>query len=226
MNLKDLFAKAEGGVLSYDQFVKLAEENKAKYADLSEGGYVSKSKYDDDLAARDTRIGALDDTIKTRDADLKNLQDQLAAAGGDTQKLADLTAQFNNLQAKYDADTAALNEKMKAQAYRHAVMDFAATQKFTSKAAQRDFVQSMLAKNLMVENDVIIGASDFVTAYSKDNADAFLKEEDNKNGNGGGNGAPPPPHFAGGTGNGVSGGGGQPNPFNFNFTGVRPHDTK
>lgn len=223
MNLKDLFAKGGKEALTLAEIEQLATANNVKFADLSEGGYVSKSKYEDDLAARDARITSLDDTIKTRDTDLKNLQGQLAAAGGDTQKLADLTAQFNSLQEKYTKDTEALNEQMRAQAYKHAVMDFAATQKFTSKAAQRDFIQSMLAKHLTVENDVIIGASDFVTAYSKDNADAFLKEGDDA---GSGNGAPPPPHFAGGTGNGAGGGGGQPNPFNFNFTGVRPHDTK
>lgn len=224
MNLKDLFAKGGKETLTLAELEQLATANNVKFADLSEGGYVSKSKYDDDLAARDTRITSLDDTIKTRDTDLKNLQDQLAAAGGDAQKLADLTAQFNTLQDKYTKDTEALNEKMKAQAYKHAVMDFAATQKFTSKAAQRDFIQSMLAKNLTVENDVIIGASDFVTAYSKDNEDAFLKDE-GKGGNGDGNGAPPP-HFAGGTGNGGNGGSTNPNPFNFNFAGVRAHDTK
>lgn len=151
MNLKDLFAKGENGTLTYDQFVKLAEENKAKFTDLSEGNYVAKQKYEDELAVRDTRITALDDTIKTRDTDLKALQDKLEAAGTDTAKLADLTKQFNDLKGKYDADTEALNDKLAAQAYKHAVMDFASTKKFSSKAAQRDFVQSMLDKKLQME---------------------------------------------------------------------------
>lgn len=221
MNLKDLFAKGGKEALTLAEIEQLATADNVKFADLSEGGYVSKSKYDDELAARDTRITSLDDTIKTRDTDLANLQAQLAAAGGDTKKLADLTAQFNTLQEKYTADTNALNEKMRAQAYKHAVMDFAATQKFTSKAAQRDFVQSMLAKNLTVENDTIIGATDFVAAYSKDNADAFVKEDNGGQGAGGAK-----PAFAQGTGGDNGGSNGNTNPFNFNFAGVRPHDTK
>lgn len=223
MNLKDLFAKGENGTLTFERLTELAAEAKAKFIDLSEGNYVAKQKYDDDLAARDTRITALDETIKTRDTDLKTLQDQLAAAGGDTQKLAELTTQFNTLQAKYDADTKALNDKMAEQAYRHAVMDFAATQKFTSKAAQRDFVQALLDKKLTMDKDTIIGASDFVTAYAKDNDDAFVKED---SGNGGG-AEPPKPSFAQGTGSGTDGNNnGTPNPFSFNFVGVRAHDSK
>lgn len=220
MNLKDLFDKAEGGVLTYDQLMAAAQESKAKFVDLSEGQYVAKQKYDDDLSARDTRITTLGDTIKTRDTDLANLRQQLEAAGTDATKLATLTADFSNLQSKYDKDTKAYEKQLKDQAYKFAVRDFANQHKFTSAAAKRDFVNTMLAKNLAIENDVIVGATDFVTAYTKDNADAFVVEQ-------------PPvippvvdkPHFVDPTtpqGNPA----GKANPFNFNFTGVRPHETK
>ena len=220
MNLKDLFDKAEGGVLTYDQLMAAAQESKAKFVDLSEGNYVAKQKYEDDLSARDTRITTLDDTIKTRDTDLANLRQQLEAAGTDATKLATLTADFSNLQSKYDKDTKAYEKQLKEQAYKFAVRDFANQHKFTSAAAKRDFVNTMLAKNLAIENDVIVGATDFVTAYTKDNADAFVVEQTQ---------VTPPvvdkPHFVDPTspqGNPA----GKTNPFNFNFTGVRPHETK
>ena len=220
MNLKDLFDKAEGGVLTYDQLMAAAQESKAKFVDLSEGNYVAKQKYEDDLSARDTRITTLDDTIKTRDTDLANLRSQLEAAGTDATKLATLTADFSNLQSKYDKDTKAYEKQLKDQAYRFAVRDFANQHKFTSAAAKRDFVNTMLEKNLAIENDVIVGASDFVTAYTRENADAFVVEQPPV--------TPPPvvkPHFVDPTspqGNPA----GKTNPFNFNFTGVRPHETK
>ena len=44
MNIKDLFDKAENGILTYDQFEALVKENGLKFADLSDGKYVSKSK--------------------------------------------------------------------------------------------------------------------------------------------------------------------------------------
>lgn len=220
MNLKDLFDKAEGGVLTYDQFMAAAQANKANFVDLSEGNYVSKLKYDDELSARDTRITTLDDTIKTRDTDLANLRQQLEAAGTDATKLATLTTDFSNLQSKYDKDTKAYEKQLKDQAYKFAVRDFANQHKFTSAAAKRDFINTLLAKNLALENDVIVGASDFVTAYTKDNADAFVVEQPQ---------VTPPvvdkPHFVDPTTpQGTPAG--KTNPFNFNFTGVRPHETK
>ena len=215
MNLKDLFDKAEGGVLTYDQLVAAAQEHKAKFVDLSEGKYVDKQKYDDDLSARDTRIKTLDDTLKTRDTDLGNLSTQLENAGTDADKLSKLTTDFSDLQSKYDRDTKAYEKQLKDQAYKYAVKEFTDKLNFTSQAAKRDFVKSMMEKNFTIENDVIVGASDFVTAYTKDNEDAFVKDTT----------TPPPgtdkPHFVDTT-NPAGTPAGNTNPFNFNFTGVRP----
>ena len=214
MNLKEIFDKAEGGVLSYDQFVTLAAEGKAKFVDLAEGGYVNKQKYTDDLAARDTRITSLDDTIKSRDTDLANLRQQLQEAGNDATKLGELNTRFSDLQKQYDKDTKAYQKQLKDQAYKFAVTEFANQQTFTSQAAKRDFISSMMAKNLQMENDALIGATDFMTAYANENADAFKSAQ-----------TEPPvdkPHFVQPT-NSKSGDGENSNPFNFNFVGVRPH---
>lgn len=215
MNLKDLFDKAEGGVLTYDQLVAAAQEHKAKFVDLSEGKYVDKQKYDDDLSARDTRIKTLDDTLKVRDTDLGNLRTKLENAGTDADKLSKLTTDFADLQSKYDKDTKAYEKQLKDQAYKYAVKEFTDKLNFTSQAAKRDFVQSMMAKNFAIENDVIVGASDFVTAYTKDNADAFVVDTPAP---AGGNDKP---HFVDTT-NPAGTPAGNANPFNFNFTGVRP----
>lgn len=216
MNLKDIFDKAENGVLSYEQLTAAITEGKAKFVDLSEGGYVDKQKYTDDLAARDTRITTLDNTLKTRDADLADLRTQLENAGTDATKLNDLTTQLSDLQKKYDDDTAAYQKRLQDQAYKYAVNEFADKQKFTSQAAKRDFIATMMAKEFKMENDVIIGATDFVTAYTKENADAFVKEDDTP--------GTPKPHFVNPTEpqNGSAGDDGTP--FKFNFTGVRPRE--
>lgn len=216
MNLKDLFDKAEGGVLTYDQLMTLAKENNSKFVDLSEGKYVDKQKYDDDLSARDTRIKTLDDTIKTRDTDLGNLRTQLQNAGTDAEKLSKLTTDFSDLQSKYDKDTKAYEKQLKDQAYKYAVKEFTDKLKFTSQAAKRDFVKSMMEKNFTIENDVIVGATDFVAAYTKDNEDAFVVENANTT-------TPnvDRPHFVNPT-SPQANNQGPSNPFNFNFTGVRP----
>lgn len=181
MKLKDLFDKAENGVLTYEQLETAMKEAKANFVDLSEGGYVSKHKHDDEITARDAQITTLNDTITKRDADLADLKGKLKNAGTDATKLAELSTNFDTLQTKYDNDIKDYQNKLAKQAYEFAVKEFAGTKKFTSNAAKRDFIQEMLSKDLKMEQDKILGADDFVTAYSANNADAFVVEETPKN---------------------------------------------
>ena len=191
MNIKDIFDKAEDGVLTLEQFESIMKESGAKFADLSDGKYVSKSKYDADLkakdgelAAKDTEITGRDDqiknlteTISTRDTDLANLQKQLEDAGQDATKLAELNTQITGMQAKYDADVQAYQNQLKQQAYEFAVKEYAQTKNFSSQAARRDFVQSMIARGLQMDGDKILGREDFAEAYFAENADALVQEK-------------------------------------------------
>lgn len=179
MQLKEIFDKAtsENKSLTWEEFEAIAKESKAKFTDLSEGKYVDKQKYEDDLAKKDTEIGTLNDTITTRNADLDALKTQLKDAGNDAGKLEELSNNLSTLQAKYDADTAALQTKLSEQAYEFAVRDFAGKQKFSSSAARRDFERSMIKKNLPMEDGAIMGADDYMKAYAKTNADAFVQSD-------------------------------------------------
>ena len=228
MNIKELFEKAERGPLTYEQFESLAKANDTKFADLSEGKYVSKSKYDSDIRAKDAametlngQIESLNNTIATRDADLVSLQSQLTEAGQDATKLADLTSQLSSLQSKYDADMKSYQDKMAQQSYEFAVKEFANTKQFTSQRAKRDFTQTMIAKQLQMEGGKIIGGDDFVAMYSADNADAFVvpKAEPEVV-------EPPKPEVVVPTITATATGTSDVNTdtgFHFNFTGVRAH---
>lgn len=214
--LKELFGEGE---LSYDKFTQAVQAKGIKLADLATGNYVSKAKYDDDLARRDTTITDLTSQISTRDTDLSNLQAQLASADADNKtKVAQLTSQLETLQTEYANTQTAYNDRLAKQSYEFAVKDFANTKKFTSNAAKRDFINEMINKDLKMEKDKILGAEDFVTAYAEANADAFVVENPNPE-------PTPKPTF------------GQPseptpapdaNAFAgvFNFMGVRPHNDK
>ena len=94
MKIKEVFAQAEDGTLTYEQFQKIVKEANAKFADLSEGEYVSKGKYDDELASLNAQIETLNGTIGTRDTDLEALKQQLAEAGTDAEKLSTLSNDF------------------------------------------------------------------------------------------------------------------------------------
>lgn len=230
MNIKDLFDKAEGGALTYDQFESAVKDANMKLADLSEGKYVSLSKYNSDLKAKDTEIEQfnaqienLNSTISTRDTDLATLQQKLEEAGQDATKLAELSEQFSGLQAKYDADVQSYQAKMDQQAYEFAVKEFANSKKFSSNAAKRDFTKAMIERGLQMENGRLIGGEDFVAIYSEENSDAFYVEPEP---------APTPipapapkeieiPEIVAPTPGPTPAA--ESDQFNFNFTGVRAH---
>ena len=176
MTIKELFDKSEDGNLTYEKFEQLLKENNVKLADLNEGHYVSRNKYESELEAKTKEIETLSGTISTRDTDLQALQKQLEAAGTDAEKLSALSTDFAALQGKYENDVKAYKKQLAEQAYEFAVKEFAGTKKFTSNAAKRDFIQSMISKQLKMDGSKILGAEDFAVAYSTDNADAFVVE--------------------------------------------------
>lgn len=213
--LKELFDTAEGGTLTYEQLIARAPE--AKFVDLSTGEYVSKQKYDDAIASRDTRITSLDETVKARDVDLQSLRTQLETAGTDAAKLSEVSAQLESLQKQYDKDTKAYAKQLKEQAYQFAVTEFANQQKFSSKAAKKQFEAEMIAKGLQMVDGAIMGATDFLNAYRVENEDSFEADTGETE-------VPqqPKPHFTAST-SPSSNTADETQKIVFNFSGIRPH---
>ena len=176
MKLKEYFESVEDGKLTYQQLIDAIEDSGMKLADLSDGNYVSKQKYENDLQKAKDEIETLTGTITTRDTDLADLQAKLEAAGTDAEKLTTLSNDFTTLKGKYNDEVKAYKEQLKKQAYEFAVKEFASDKKFTSNAAKRDFINSMISKDLKIEDGKIIGADDFVATYTQNNEDAFVKE--------------------------------------------------
>ena len=172
--LKELFEKAENGTLNYEQFSEALKAGGYKLADLSKGDYVAKKKYEDDLSGKDSIIADLNATIDTRNADLQSIQEKLDKAGTDSAMIENLSGELSALQLKYDNATKEYNDKLNRQSYECAVKEFASEQSFSSNAAKRDFINSMLAKSLPMENGNIMGAKDYMAEYAKDNSDAFV----------------------------------------------------
>jgi len=219
--LKELFGE---GALSFDQFVQAVTAKGWKLADLSTGNYVSKRKYDDEIAAKNTAIDDLNGQIKTRDGDIKDLQQKLTDAGNDATKLAEVTTQLEKLQGDYNNAKKDFDTKLQKQSYEFAVREFASTQTFTSNAAKKQFISDMISENLKMKDNTILGADDFMKVYKEQNADSFVTQPE-----GAGNETNPTPNPADNkptfTAPPTPTPGGAPNPFAnaFNFVGVRPH---
>lgn len=212
--LKELFKAAENGSLTYEQLEASCKEKGIKVVNLSDGNYVSKRKYDDDLKAKDTTIDTLKGNLEARDSDISKLKDDLEKNKDDAQKAVDLGKQLQDWQTKYQTETDNLNAKLKEQAKHFAVRDFAGTKKFSSAAAKRDFENYMFKQEFDVKDGAIMGGEDYYNAYAKENADAFVVEQQEQQKN---------PQFVqttNGTESFTKSGG----EFKFNFTGVRKHD--
>lgn len=221
--LKAIFDGTENKTLTFDQFEQAMNgQTNVKLANLSDGNYVSKAKFDTEVDKLKGQVKTLTDTVSQRDADIASVKSQLEQAGSDATKLIEVTNQLSSLQTKYTEDTEKYKAQLAHQSYEFAVKEFANSKQFSSKAAKRDFVQSMLAKNLQMEGDKILGAEDFVTSYATENEDAFVKADDGQQ-------KQEPesqkkPEFVAPTGSnaGNNGGAGDDNPFHFSFVGVRP----
>lgn len=173
MTIKEVFDKAENGTLTWEQFQ--VAMGTAKFVDLTEGHYVSKQKYDDDISNRDTQITTLNTTIQTRDNDLATLQQTIKDAG-DIEALKQASQDLADLRQKYDTETKQYQKQLRQQAYEFAVTEYVNGQKFTSKAAKNDFRTQMIAKKLQFEDGKLIGADDFRAMYAQSDPDAFVAE--------------------------------------------------
>lgn len=137
---------------------------------------AAKAKYGAEKESLSSQIESLNAQITQRDADLQSLTEQLAAAQSDAGKLADAQAALSSLQTKYGEETEKFQKQLQAQAYEFAVKTEAAKLKFTSAAAQRDFVRGALEKGMKLEGDKVLGFSDYVEAYKTADPGAFVAE--------------------------------------------------
>lgn len=218
--LKNLF---NGESLTYEQLAEKIKAGKLTVANIADGTYVSRSKFDDETGKLKKQVDDLQGQLTKRDTDMSDLQTKLTAAQNDQTKLTEVQNTLDKLKNEYDQSKNDWNAKLAQQAYEFAVKTEAAKLNFSSTAAQRDFIRGVLDKKLQMQGDTILGFNDYVESYKKEDPGAFVKEDSGKN---------PPPDDNGGKGNPAivlpSTKQNQPekNPFDFHFSGVRPKPTE
>ncbi len=197
------------------------QEDKTKhvrFADLSEGGYVSVEKYN----TLNQRVTDLQGQITKRDTDITDLQTKLTAAQADAAKLTEVQTTLTGLQTKYATDQKEWEAKNQRQQYEFLVREKANGLQFSSPAARRDFISQANGKDFKVDGEVILGYEDFLTKYKAENPGALVEAT--------------PAAGEGGDGSGPDGGKAptivlpkntKPEPdknaFGFVFRGVRPN---
>jgi len=169
------------------------------------------------------QVTDLQTQLTQRDTDMTSLQEQLTAAQTDAGKLTEAQEQLTALQGKYAADQKKWDEKIAKQAYEFAVREGAGRLKFTSAAAQRDFIREATGKKLAMENGKLLGFDDFTEAYKAENPGALAEEEPPKPAEPEKPAAAPAPSFV--LPSTPAGAAAPGDGFNFNFSGVRPRPT-
>ena len=172
---EELFAQVDAKINE----VNASQPDKTKhvrFADLSEGGYVSVSKYNDKVNGLTQQVTDLQGQITQRDADLAGLNEQLTAAQADAGQLAEAQKQLSTLQSKYDKDSKAWEAKNAQQAYEYEIRSRANELKFTSTAAKKDFIREAIAQQFKQDGEVLMGYTDFVTKYQAADPGAFVQD--------------------------------------------------
>lgn len=177
MSLKDILTESlwnqvEAAIKAHND----KETDKAKHCklvDLSEGGYVSKEKYDNKTAALQAQVDSLNGTITQRDTDLQSVRDQLKVAGADKTKLEETQTNLTNLQAQYDKDKQDWQAELDKQNYAFMVKEKAGELSFSSASAKKAFIQDAIAKDFKVEGETLLGYNDWLTDYQKNDPGAF-----------------------------------------------------
>lgn len=165
------------GALTYDELLTAVKEAKMNVVDISDGSYVSKTKFDNKVNALSQQVTDLQEQVTQRDTDLAGLNEKLTAAQADASKLSDAQAELTGLQSKYETDKQEWEAKSARQAYEFMVRERANALKFTSPAAKRDFIGQANEKGFKVDGESLLGYDDFVTKYTADNPGALVEEK-------------------------------------------------
>lgn len=158
-----------------------------RFADLSEGGYVSVDRHNSQVGTLTQQVNDLNGQIAQRDTDMADLRSKLTAAQTDASKLPELQTQLTNLQSKYDQEQQDWNAKVAKQRREFLIREQANGLNFSSAAAKRDYIRQAEAKDFQVDGDTLIGHSDFLAKYKAENPGALVevKPADGKDPEGG-----------------------------------------
>ena len=148
-----------------------------RFADLSEGGYVSVDKFNAQVNGLNQQVKDLQGQLASRDTDITGLQEKLTAATADASKLVEVQQQLTGLQAKYTKDQKDWETKTTKQRKEFMVRERANGLKFTSEAAKRDFLGQANVKDFQLAAETLLGYNEFLAKYKAENPTAFVEEK-------------------------------------------------
>lgn len=91
-----------------------------------------------------------------------------------------IKAEVDEWKGKYETDTKKLQDSLTQKDYDYKIQELTNNLKFSSNGAKKSFINDLKEKGLKLENDNLLGFDDFVKEYQKNDASAFMVEDNNK----------------------------------------------
>lgn len=165
--LAPLFGKNEDGTpgaLTLEQLVaKLGENNGIQLVNLKDGGYVAKDKLD----AKITELAGVQQQLTEANATIQSYKDM------DIEGIKQSAA---NWETKYNADTAALQQKLAEQETEFAAKTYLGGFKYANDLVRDQIFAQFMAKKFTRDGEKFLGADDFMKEMQTKYPTAFVAE--------------------------------------------------
>lgn len=156
-----------------------------RFADLSEGGYVSVDKFNSQVGTLSQQVKDLQGQITQRDTDITGLQEKLTAAQADATKLTDVQTELTGLKSKYENDQQVWKANVAKQRKEFMLREKANGLQFSSAAAKRDFIGQATGKDFQLDGETLMGYEDFLAKYKAENPGALVEAQPDDGDDGG-----------------------------------------
>lgn len=160
---EELYAQVDAKIQEHNNGIKDKLKH-VRFADLSEGGYVSKEKY----LSEKTRADGLEGQLKDANATIESYK------GMD---IDGIKKSADEWKTKYETETANLQEQMKQQTYDYEAERYLSKYKFSSELAKKAALAEFREKKFQLQDGSFLGADDFMKQMKEANPTAFVNEE-------------------------------------------------
>lgn len=163
---EELFSQVDAKIQEHNSGI----EDKLKhvrFVDLSEGGYISKEKFQ----ALKTQADGLDKQLKEASTEIQSYKEM------DIEGIKKKTQEWEN---RYKADTEALQKQIEQQGYDFETERYIGNYKFSSDLARKAALSELREKKFQLQDGTFLGADDFMKQMKESNPAAFVDEKQNE----------------------------------------------
>lgn len=163
---EELFGQVDAKIQEHNAGIEDKLQH-VRYADLSEGNYVSKEKYQ----TLETKSNGLQTQLNEANTTINSYKDM---------DIDGIKESAKNWETKYNTDTQALHTQIDNQQKQFAAERFMDTQKIKSPLSRKAIMQEFLAQNLEFKDGAFKGADEYMKGVKEKYPDEFEADEPEK----------------------------------------------